>query len=817
MAGYLFALLTVLLGGGVGFPSVVSESQPQSIASADSTEWLDRFVARLDPGSEPSRRIAELGANAARDEIIDVAANYFRNRPAPDRLWAIPIPQTIDPNFSSPSADKAVNHLLTTRAGEEQYGETLPWFSVTKELTTISRFPHFDYLAVAYHHTKDERYAATMVRDMADFLEHVPIEAPEGMHVQVDLRINPWNWVLLQWRNKRWIDALEFLKHSPSLSDEEYLQFTLHVWEEIDWLVPRKVLGLHNGTLGNVSAIMYAALRYPETIRSAYLLDHAGSFFSAFVDLAFYPREFLIELTLGYSEGTLLLCLDMLEGLPESNELAAKVRAEVSPKLEAIVDAHVGMMKPDRGIPRYGDHGIYDIRDRLLRRGGRLFDRPDLTALADNESDPNVVSDRQSFPFESNPYYLSGYYAMRDGWDVNANYLSMDAGPFGTNHHHGDKLSITVSGDGAPFIVDPGTALYMSVEPGPRMDLRPGFVHNNIVVDGVDVNTGWDRHYGFDVLENRWVTNKTYDFLEGVYEYRNNLLDVIWRRSVFFRKGEYWLLMDALTGEGSHHIESNFQTMVGTEVTTATQRVTARAPSGAQLSIDSAPGDGLSPGIVTGDTTARPTTFLLQYPTFVDWIQGGRGWVGLFGNEGTFDFTRTYPAPAIVYEGDVQLPHQSIRALSPSRNGRPIQRTVTWKVQESDHWMVEIAEDGTDVVDVLDWRPVVSAGPRVEPEDESGIWYRTVAGRVTEIIVMNQSSVAIATGGESLAISFGKPFEGVLKRSGDGWSLFADSYLREPAELTNFSVSRGRLAAPTRFALPVQSATPGEAYELVRR
>ena len=85
---------------------------------------------------------------------------------------------------------------------------------------------------------------------------------------------------------------------------------------------------------------------------------------------------------------------------------------------------------------------------------------------------------------------------MRDGWEWDAQYLSMDAGPYGTNHQHADKLSITVSADGADFIVDPGTSIYKSTDPGIKYDLRFGFLHIVITIDGVDPNTGWDRHSG---------------------------------------------------------------------------------------------------------------------------------------------------------------------------------------------------------------------------------------------------------------------------------------------------------------------------------
>ncbi|NNE34729.1 MAG: alginate lyase family protein [Rhodothermales bacterium] len=772
----------------------------------------------MHPDSEPARRLAALTESGDDSTIVRTAAAYFRGRVVPRRLWVMPIPKERDPAFVDERADKAVKHLITTRAGEEQFGNELPWFDPAKKINTIARFPHFDYLAPAYYHSGDERYASAMVRDMMDFIRNVPVEAPDGYHVQTVFTINPWNWVLLQWRVKRWMDALVHLRMSPSLSDEQYLRIMLRIWEEVDWLGPRKVLGLHNGTLGNLSAILYAAVHFPETSRSESWLQDAGSFYSGFLDSAFYPGEFLVELTLGYSEGTLLMCLDMFDGLPTDSPTGLRLRAETRPKLERIVDAHVGMMKPDRSLPRYGDHGIYDIRDRLLRKSAALFDREDLLYLAGSDNDPDALASRQSFPFESDPYYLSGYYAMRDGWHVDANYLSMDAGPFGTNHHHGDKLSITVSGDGAEFIVDPGTSLYSSIEPGPRIDLRPGYMHNNLTVDGVDVNTGWDRHYGFDVLENRWVTNTTYDFLEGTYEFRNNLIDVIWRRSVLFKKGDYWIVLDALLGDGTRQVESNFQTMIGSDVEMSLDRVGITASNGAHLSIDSLPDDGLDPNVVVADTTFPGTTFLLQYPGFVDWTLGGRGWVGTFGNERKLDATQSHPAPAVVFKGAVALPHHTVHVLSPSKNKQKIQRSIDWLERSESRWRLAIRDDGSDVHDELVWFPTGRTDPREKLEDESGYWFRADAQRVTEIIVLNRDKIAISSGGESISISFDEPFEGVISRSADGWTLFGDRFLSAPVTLESFAISKGMLAAPRRFVghpdgQPV-IIEPGQTYEI---
>lgn len=744
-------------------------------------DWLSRFVEQLDPASTVAVQIDQLGEKPVRADVIKTAASYFRSREPLTPLWVVPT-SDVASDEDIANSDKAIDHIITERSGVFVLPEKLPWYDAPENFFTLSRFPHFDYMMRAYDTTEDERYAAAMVRDIFDFIENVPLSKSVDYHVQVATNKNPWNWVLLQWRVKRWIDVLAHLRESPSLSDEHYLRVLQYTWDEVDWLVPHKILGLHNGTLGNASSILYASLQYPEARSAAFWENDATALLEGFLDMAFYPREFLIELTLGYSEGTLLMCRKMFESLPDS---PAKDR--ISPKLEAIFDAHVGMMKPDRGIPRYGDHGIYDIRDRLLRKGAELFDRPDLARIADEPKARERADGRLSFPFESNPYYLSGYYAMRDGWDEDAQYLSMDAGPFGTNHQHGDKLSITLSADGAAFVVDPGTSLYTSAEPGPRYDMRFGFLHNVITVDGIDPNTGWDRHYAFDVLENRWVTNSVYDFLEGTYEFRNNLLDAMWRRSVFFVKGEYWIILDALYGEGEHRVESNLQFMVGNEVRFRDERTQVTAPNRAMLDLVQVFGEGLEPELVVGDTEFPGTTFLRQYPGFVDWQPGGRGWVSTFGNNSPLDSVRSHPAPALVKSGMVEFPFKSVMVITPSIDKKRRQAVARVIEDGTERFTVEIKTEVGEV-DQFTWSMADWSDHDEKIADDSGWWVRRVAGKVSRIIVMNEDEVTLTSEKETIGIRFDGPFEGRIDRGENGWVITPDTYNTVPPKLLKFEV-----------------------------
>ncbi len=780
---------------------------PCLFAVGQDTDWLPRFLDQLDPASAVVAEIEQLGPDASRDEIIATAANYFRSRDPLIPMWEVPL-EAVATAEDIAKADLAIDHVITERSGVYTLPEKLPWFDAPKTFYTLSRFPHFDYLTRAYNTTRDERYAAAMVRDFLDFVTNVPLAKAENFHVQVAGIYNPWNWVILQVRLRRWNDALAHLRASPSLSDENYLRIAQYMWDEVDWVVPRKILGLHNGTLGNASSILYLSLQYPEAKSAAFWQSDATSLVDGFLDLAFYPREFLIELTLGYSEGTLMMCRKMYESLPPS---PAKDR--IGSKMEAIFDAHVGMMKPDRGLPRYGDNGIYDISDRILRKGDELFGRDDWGKIADDPTVRERADGYQSFPYQSNPYYLSGYYAMRDGWNEAAQYFSMDAGPFGTNHQHADKLSITVSADGAAFIVDPGTSLYISEQPGPRHDLRLGFLHNVITINGIDPNTGWDRHYAFDVLENRWVTNRVYDFLEGTYEYRNNLLDAMWRRSAIFIKGDYWIVLDAIYGEGEHDVESNLQFGIGHEVKARGDRATATAPNGARLDLVSVLDDGLDPEVLIGDKEFSGTTFLRQYPKFVDWELGGRGWVGPLGNFTPLDPVRNYPAPALLKSGRVTFPFKTATILTPSI-GQQSRRAEVKVIEDNEHrFRLEIIT-AEGHVDELTWQLADWPDHDKKIADDSGWWVRRVDGKVSRIIVLNSDVVSIASDHETMELQFDGLFEGRLDRTDNGWTITPDSYNNATPPLVSFEITRnGR--SESYHSAAAQPLTPNTTHHLV--
>jgi hypothetical protein len=156
--------------------------------------------------------------------------------------------------------------------------------------------------------------------------------------------------------------------------------------------------------------------------------------------------------------------------------------------------------------------------------------------------------------------------------------------------------------------------------------------------------------------------------------------------------------------------------------------------------------------------------------------------------------------------------------LSPSQNKVAVIRTIQVHGVDNKSVQLQITEDGTDIIDIIDWTIAERTSPSQKLADDALHWYRTQSGRVNEIIVSNQEKVVIRSGGETIGIEFDAPFEGVVKRTADGWSVFADEYLSAPVRLIALTVSKGMLAVPRRFSLDGSGSSgvlePGETYPL---
>jgi hypothetical protein len=138
------------------------------------------------------------------------------------------------------------------------------------------------------------------------------------------------------------------------------------------------------------------------------------------------------------------------------------------------------------------------------------------------------------------PYAGQAY--MRTGWEKDAVWCFMDAGPFGKAHQHEDKLNVLMFAYGKFVLNDSGNYAYDNS--AMRRFILSSYSHNVGLVDDL----GQNRRSGYkwlpEMIEQRsdmkWAFTGAIDTAEGVYNegYGENKIPVTHtRKTVFFKQG----------------------------------------------------------------------------------------------------------------------------------------------------------------------------------------------------------------------------------------------------------------------------------------
>lgn len=132
----------------------------------------------------------------------------------------------------------------------------------------------------------------------------------------------------------------------------------------------------------------------------------------------------------------------------------------------------------------------------------------------------------------------------------------VEAGPHGalaTGHSHADALSLDLTLGGKPVVVDPGTGSYV----GPwRNRFRRTAAHSTLCLSGgIDSATPagpfrWNRWP--KMVLRHWSAGPNWAVFEAEHDGFSRVIPgLLHRRSVVFREGWGWLVLDRLVGGGS--------------------------------------------------------------------------------------------------------------------------------------------------------------------------------------------------------------------------------------------------------------------------
>lgn len=229
-------------------------------------------------------------------------------------------------------------------------------------------------------------------------------------------------------------------------------------------------------------------------------------------------------------------------------------------QMERILEAFTYLSQPDYCLPASDDGDRSEASAaEACSLGIEIFDRDDLRYVASEGKEGEPPKDTShAFPY-------AGYYVMRDCWRPEAQYLLFDAGNVGAGGRPlGDKLSFLLYAYGRRLIVDAGMGIA-----GAEGYSRYSRAHNSIVIDGKRQRSGPTAEAAHvPDPDTRWISTPSFDFAEGWYKegYGDDddaALDLVHKRSIFYVRGEYFILHDLVLGEGEHRVEQVFHMAPG--------------------------------------------------------------------------------------------------------------------------------------------------------------------------------------------------------------------------------------------------------------
>lgn len=416
-------------------------------------------------------------------------------------------------------------------------------------LIMLHKFYYAVGLGMAYHETKDLRYAEKWVELTSSWIDEVP---PGFLSSDVAGR-----------RIQNWIFAHYYfvtLNQAPVISPGLYIKFLKSIYCQVNYLCGHLTPERNHRTL-ELCAIFLSAVVFPEMRGSEVWLEFSRKELLKNIQSDILSDGVHCELSTDYHHLVLKNYLNIRK-LASLNQIVMPTEMDIL--IEKALEFSLYVHKPDGIIPSLSDGDARSFLD-LLGQGYQLYGSEEMHYVATKGASGRAPSLRsKGFP-------ASGYYILRSGWGSgvepyeDARYLVFDCGPLGEgNHGHFDLLSLEVAAYGQSLIVDPGRYTYdESGEINWRVRFRGTAYHNTVVVDkknqtaySLDKKIFKIKGPAPDRKLKLFVSGPGFDYLHGIG--RSHEYDAVHERKIFFVCPEYWIVSDLLLAKESHEYDLLF-------------------------------------------------------------------------------------------------------------------------------------------------------------------------------------------------------------------------------------------------------------------
>jgi len=529
----------------------------------------------------------------------------------------------------------------------------------SKVVWELNRHQWMLALGQAYRLTGEERFAEAFARQVENWMETNPPQ--KGINwassLEVALRLISWIWTMALVASSRALTPGLRLRLAGCIGAH-----ARHIERHLShYFSPNTHL------TGEALGLFYAGVVFPALPGAARWRALGERLLAEQSERQILPDGVHFELSTCYQRYSAEIDLHfMILAQRQGVAVPEAMRA----RLGRMVDFLLAVRRPDGSVPSIGDddggallplvrrapgdfRGLFALAAAFLGRtdfawaaGGPapevlwLLGSQGLQSLEALDAAPPARAPSRLFP-------AGGYAVMRSGWERTAHHAIVDAGPLGCpvsgGHGHADLLSVQCSAFGEPFLVDPGTGVYVA-DRAWRDHFRGSAAHSTVEVDGLaqavpDGPFRWRNRPAARLR--RFHSTERFDLLDADHRAYGRLPDpVLHRRRVIFVRPRYWVLVDDLEGAAEHRVDLRFQFAplpVGIDDDLWAR---ARGASGAGLLVRAFARVPLSACLLRGESAP------LQ-----GWVSPGYGGV--------------IPAPLLVYGARARLPLRVVTLLYP--------------------------------------------------------------------------------------------------------------------------------------------------------
>ncbi len=405
----------------------------------------------------------------------------------------------------------------------------------------LNRLHQLPALLVAWRETHDKRYLDALNAQLRDWIAHNP--RPHYYSLS-----SAWRALEAARRmDDSWLPML-FSPQALDLAPDVQLGLLADIQDHAECLRDTHA-PYGNHLISEMGGLATIALAFPAFKDAASWLDYAMAKTHAEMNKQIYPDGTHTELAGLYQRVVLQSLQDLADVLKAAHR--GKEFAGLKRELENGWNYYAYVMTPRGEGPLNNDSDL-DFNRFWLRDVVTRYERKDwqFLATAGREGTEPANPPSRYFPW-------AGQAVMRGGWGTRDQWAYFDAGPYGTDHQHEDRLHLSISGESRNFLTDNGRFTYV---PGPWRDYFAGPTgHNIILLDGHGTSHAPNR--ASREADVRHEITPALDFFAATAPYAGDWLagqgPSYHTRAILYIRADYWIVADrVLTAGGPRRVDA---------------------------------------------------------------------------------------------------------------------------------------------------------------------------------------------------------------------------------------------------------------------